>query len=120
ERHELAAEPHAVGRVAGLQLELAGCAGDLLQDELRVEPHVVVVDLLAGRPEQVERARRQELDPDLADDAPPPAVEDGHRVRGQDLVARHPVDEHPDLLLTSWLHRSYAEFMEHWFHNMEL
>ena len=52
------------------------------------------VDLLARLREHLDRLRQHELHADLRDDPPPAAVERGDRVLGEDLVPRHPVDEH--------------------------
>ena len=59
-----------------------------------IELHDLALDLLAGRAERVDRVVVQELDPELGDDPPPGRVQRGHVLRGQDLVARHPVYEH--------------------------
>ena len=67
----------------------------LLEHELRVEEDRVVLDPLAGLAEQLERRSAVELDADLGDQPAPAGVEHGHRVLGEDLVARHRVAEHP-------------------------
>ena len=65
-----------VGGVAGLQLELAGRLGDLLEDEVGVEADaVLVLDGLAGGAEQLDGLGQQELDSDLGDDPAPAAIE---------------------------------------------
>ena len=76
EGHRVAADVHGVGRVAGLDVELARRLGDLLEQEVGVEEDVVVLDPLAGRAEQVERPVGQELDADLGDQPPPALVQD--------------------------------------------
>ena len=99
EHHVVAADVRAVGRVAGLELELARGLGDLLEDELGVEPDpVLILDDLAGLLQQVHRLGEQELDPDLGYEPPPAAIDHGHRVFAEDLVAGHGVDEQGGLL----------------------
>jgi hypothetical protein len=84
-----------VRRVAGLQVELRRGLGHLLEDPLGVEAHaVLVLDDLAGTAQQLDRLGQEEFDPELGHDPPPAAVERGHRVLGEDLVAGHVVDEH--------------------------
>ena len=85
-------------RVAGLDVELARRLGDLLEHEVGVEEDRVVLDLLPGLAEQVERPLVHELHADLGHQPPPAGVERRHRVLGEDLVARHPVAEHRVLL----------------------
>ena len=98
EDHVVAADVGRVGGVARLQLELPRRLGDLLEDELRVEPDtVLVLDDLPGVAQQLDRLREQELDPELGDDPPPAAVERLDRVLAEDLVARHLVVEHGGL-----------------------
>ena len=80
--------------VAGLDVELARRLGHLLEHEVGVEEDGVVLDPLAGRAEQVERAVVHELDADLGHQPAPALVERGHRVLGEHLVARHAVAEH--------------------------
>ena len=58
-----------------------------------------VLDLLARRAEVLDRLGEHELDAQLGDDPPPAAVEDGHRLLAQDLVAGHLVDVHAAPLL---------------------
>ena len=94
EHHVVAADVHVVGVVARLDVELPWRLGDLLQDEVGVEEDLLALDLLAGGTEQLDSLGLHELDAELADDAPPALVERGHRVRGEDLVAGHGVDEH--------------------------
>ena len=56
---------------------------------------VVALDLLAGLREHVDAPpAAMNSTPSSRDDPPPAAVERRDRVLGQDLVARHPVDEH--------------------------
>ena len=99
ERHVVAADVQVVGRVAGLQLELPGRLGHLLEDELGVEADpVLLLDDLARVTEQLDRLGQQELDAQLGDDPPPAPVQDGHRLLAEDLVAGHGVDEHAGLL----------------------
>jgi len=99
EHHVVAADVHAVGRVARLHVELARGLGGLFQHELRVELDHVAVHLLAGLAEQFDRLRFGELHSDLAHDAAPAAVEHRDRVGGEDLVSRHRVAEHRHLPL---------------------
>ena len=94
EDHVVAADVHGALRVARLQVELARRLRDLLEDEVRVELDDRVLDLLAGLAEVLDRLREDELDPELADDPAPAAVERRHRVLREDLVARHRVDDH--------------------------
>ena len=98
----VAADVHAVRRVARLHVELARRLGDLLEHEVGVELDVLALDGLPVLAEDLERAIVVELHAELADDAAPAAVECRHRVLGEDLVARHPVDEHACSLLGSW------------------
>ena len=85
--------------VARLQLELARGLGHLLEDELGVEADaVLVLDDLTGASQQVDRLGEEELDPDLGDEPPPAAIDHGHRVFAEDLVAGHRVDEQGWLL----------------------
>ena len=94
EHHVVAADVRVVGRVAGLQLELAGRLGHLLEDELGVEADaVLVLHDLAGAAQELDRLGQQELDPELGHDPPPAPVEHCHRVLAEDLVAGHVVDE---------------------------
>src|SRR6266700_3005976 len=93
----VAADVHAVGRVAGLHVEFARGLGDLLEHEVRVELDHVAVHLLAGPAEQLDRLRLGELDADLADDAAPAAFQYPDRVGGEDLVPGHRVAEHRHL-----------------------
>ena len=76
------------------EVELARRLGDLLEDELGVEEHLVAVDLLTRRAEVLDGLGQHELDAELGDDPAPAAVEDRHRVLAQDLVAGHLVDVH--------------------------
>src|SRR6185436_15269181 len=94
ERHRVATDVDGVLGVAGLYVELAGRLGDLFEDPLGIEEHRLVLDLLARLTEQRERPVAVELDPDLGDQATPAGVQLGHRVLGEDLVARHGVAEH--------------------------
>ena len=94
EGHRVAADVHGVGGVAGLEVELPRRLGHLLEHEVGVEEDRVVLDPLAGLAEQVERPVVHELDADLGHQPAPALVERGHRVLGEDLVARHAVDEH--------------------------
>src|SRR5262249_47795465 len=94
EGHVVATDVDGVDRVARLDVELAGRLGHLFEDEVRIELHHVLLDALPGRTEQVTRALRHEFHTDLADQPPPAPVQHGHRVRGEDVVARHLIDEH--------------------------
>jgi hypothetical protein len=85
---------HAVGGVAGLQVELAGRLRHLLEHEVGVEEYGLVLDLLPRLAEQVEGALVHELDADLARQPPPALVKGRHRVLREDLVSGHAVDEH--------------------------
>ena len=73
ERHGVVADVHAVRGVAGLHVERPGRLGDLLEHEVGVEPDdaLVVLDLLPGLAEQLQRPRVAELDPDLRDQPAP-------------------------------------------------
>ena len=99
EDHVIAADVHAVRRVARLHVELPRRLRDLLEHEVRVELDVLALDGLPVRAEDLERAIVVELHAELADDAPPAPIEGGHGVLGEDLVARHLVDEHAFSLL---------------------
>jgi hypothetical protein len=94
EGHVLATDVDRALAVARLQVELARRLGDLIEHELGIEDHLLAVDLLARGAELLDRLVEQELDPDLGDDPPPAAIEDGHGLLAEDLVARHRVDEH--------------------------
>ena len=94
ENHVVPAEVDAPLRVPGLELELGRRFRDLLEDPVRIEPDELALDLLAFAAEVVERLFAQELDPELADDAAPAAVELGQRRLVEDLVPRHRVDQH--------------------------
>ena len=86
-------------RVPRLQVELARRLRDLLEDPVGVELHELALDLLARRRGSASSASSvEELDPELADDAPPAALELLHRRLVEDLVARHLVDQHASLL----------------------
>ena len=94
EHHVVPADVRGVGGIAGLELELARRLGDLLEDELGVEADaVLVLDDLARFLQQVHCLGEQELDPDLGYEPPPAAIDHGHRVFAEDLVAGHGVDE---------------------------
>ena len=75
-------------------VELARRLRDLLEDPVRVELDELALDLLARRLEVRERLVVEELDPELADDPPPAALELLHGRLVEDLVARHLVDQH--------------------------
>ena len=60
---------HVVLGVARVHSELRRRLGDVLEHELRVEPHEVALDLLSGLAEELERARLVELHADLGDEA---------------------------------------------------
>ena len=77
----------------------------LLEHEVGIEEDRVLLDPLAGRPEEVERAVAHELHADLRDQPPPPPVELGKGVLAEHVVAGHLVLEHGDFLLrlTRWL-----------------
>jgi hypothetical protein len=99
ERHVVAADVRGSLGVPRLELELGRGLRNLLEDELGVEPHpVLVLDGLPGAAEHLDRLRKQELDPDLRHEPPPAFVEDGHRVLAEDLVAGHGVEEQAGLL----------------------
>jgi len=74
--------------VARLQLELARRLRNLLEDPVGVELHELALDLLAGRFEDRERLRVEELDSELADDPPPAALQLLDRGLVEDLVPR--------------------------------
>jgi len=95
----VAADVHAIRRVARLHVELVRRLRDLLEHEVGIELDVLALDRLTVRAEDVERAIVVELDAELADDAAPAAIERCHGVLGEDLVARHLVDEHAFSLL---------------------
>src|SRR5690348_1586318 len=94
EDHVLAADLHAPLRVARLQLELRRRLRHLLEDPVRVELDELALDVLARGLEDVERLLVQELDPELAHDAAPAALELLHGEVVEDLVPRHLVDQH--------------------------
>src|SRR5689334_7415978 len=95
EDHVVAADVGCVLGVARLPLELARRLRHLLEHELGIEEHAVAVDhLLTGLAELLDGLVEQELDADLRDDPAPAAVQHGHGVLAEDLVARHGVDEH--------------------------
>ena len=71
-----------------------GALATCFEHEVRVEEDGVLLDLLPGLAEQVQRPVGHELHADLADQPPPAPVQGGHRVLGEDLVARHRVAEH--------------------------
>ena len=98
EDHVVGADPDAVLRIPGLELELARRLGDLLEDELGVELDHLPVDLLSRPAELLDRLLHRELDAELGDDAPPTPVERFHRVTREDLVARQGVLDHRSLL----------------------
>ena len=75
-------------------VELARGLRHLLEDPVGVELHELALDLLARLLEVLERLLVQELDPELADDPPPAALELLHRGLVEDLVARQLVDQH--------------------------
>jgi hypothetical protein len=92
EDHVVAADVHAVRRVAGLHVELARGLGHLLEHELRVELDDLAVGLLPGLAEQLDRLGLGELDADLGHDAPPAPVQDADGIFREDLVPGHAVD----------------------------
>src|SRR4051812_24622089 len=94
EDHVVATDVNRPLGVPRLEVELGRGLRQLLHHELRVEPYELAVHTLACRAEEVERLLAVELDPDLGDETPPAAIEDRHRLLGEDLVAGHPVDEH--------------------------
>ena len=70
ERQMVAADREMVGRVGGVQRELAGCGGDDRGDHLGIEAHhLVVVQRGAGAGEQRSRLGVEDLHPDLAQDS---------------------------------------------------
>src|SRR5205085_4302616 len=66
-------------------------------DPVGVEADELAVHILAGFAQVLERIGVQELDPELADDAPPAALELGQGGLVEDLVARQVVDQHSSL-----------------------
>src|SRR5205814_2908980 len=80
--------------VARLQRELGRRLRDLLDDPVGVELHELALDLLAGLFEVLERLRVEELDPELADDAAPAALQLRQRELVEDLVPRQLVLQH--------------------------
>jgi hypothetical protein len=99
----VAADVHRPLGVARQELELARRLRHLLEDEVGIELDPdVVLDRLAGLPEQLDRLGEHELDAQLADDPPPAAIEHLHRVLAEDLVARHCVDEHGSVTYLAW------------------
>ena len=95
EDHRVAAHLEAALGVAGVQRECRRRLGDLLEHEVGVEPHDVVLDGLAGLAEETQRLGMVKGDPDLLEQTPPAALDRGHGVLAQHLVARHAVAEHP-------------------------
>jgi len=85
---------NVVRRVPCLHAELARRERDLRHHEIGVQVHDLAVDPLPRFREQLDGLRLGELDADLGDDPPPATVEYRYRVRRQDLVPRHLVDEH--------------------------
>ncbi len=102
EGHVVAADVDRVRGVARLKVELARRFRHLLEDPVRVELDELTLDLLPCGLEQGDafrmRLRGSEVDPELADDPPPAALELLHRRLVEDLVARHLVYEHSGLL----------------------
>src|SRR5205823_11151083 len=94
EDHVVPADVDAPLRVAGLEVELGWRLRDLLEDPVRIEPDELPFDLLAFATKVVQRLLAEELDPEVADDSPPAAVELGQRRLVKDLVPRHRVDQH--------------------------
>ena len=94
EDHVLPADVNRPLRVPRLNVELGRRLRDLLDHEVGIEFHELTVHVLARRSERLDRVVVEELDPELAHDPPPAAVEGRHRVLGEDLVARHAVYEH--------------------------
>ncbi|MGD0714687.1 MAG: hypothetical protein ABSB24_10950 [Gaiellaceae bacterium] len=94
EDHVLAADVDAPLGVARLQVELGRRLRHLLEDPVGVEPDDVAVDRLARLREVVDRLGMEEVDPELADDPPPAAVQLLQRRLVEDLVPRHLVDQH--------------------------
>ena len=99
EGHRVAADVDVVLGVAGLDVELARRLGDLLEDELGVEEDRSA-PRPSGRPRGTASSARS-----LSNSTPisvtsrrQPGVQLGHRVLGEDLVPRHLVAEHSDLL----------------------
>src|SRR2546421_537234 len=77
-----------------LQVEFRRRLRNLFEDPVRVEPHDLPVDLLSRAGERGERLVVQEVDPELAHDATPAALELLHRCLVEDLVTRQLVDQH--------------------------
>src|SRR5581483_12372400 len=77
-----------------LQVELGGRLRHLLEDPVGVELHELALDVLSGGAKGLERLLVQELDPEVAHDAAPAALELLHRELVEDLVPRHLVDQH--------------------------
>ncbi len=73
--------------VARLEVELGRRLRHLLEDPVGVEADQLAVHLLAGALEDLDRLGVQELDPELADDAPPAAFELGDGGLVEDFVA---------------------------------
>ena len=94
EDHVVAADVHAPLRVARLEVELPWRLRDLLEQEVGVELDALLRDVLPRQSEELERLVAQELDTELGDDSPPAPVERGDGLLGEDLVPRHPVDQH--------------------------
>ena len=103
EDHVLAADVDASLGIARLEVELGRSLGDLLEDPVGVEADELALDLLSGAREELQRLGVQELDPELADDAPPAAFELGQGGLVEDLVAGQVVDQHSSLLQSSSL-----------------
>ena len=84
-------------RIPGLEVELAWRLRYLLEDPVRVEADELALDLLPGVLEDLEGVRVEKLDSELADDAPPAALELAEGSLVEDLVAGHVVDQHSSL-----------------------
>jgi hypothetical protein len=89
ECHPVATDGQMMGRVPGVQRELARGGGDQLGDHLRIEAHALIVRrrLGAGRLERIARIDVEEVHADLSQDAQRGGV-DGFEFVGRDDVGR--------------------------------
>ena len=94
EDHRVAAHLEASLGVASVQRERRRRSRDLLEHEVGVEAHDVVLDDLPGLAEEAQCLGMVECDPDLLKQAPPAALDRGHGILAQHLVVRHAVAEH--------------------------
>ena len=84
----VAADVYGALGVARLEVELGRRLRDLLEDPVGVEADELAFHILPGFAQVLERIGVQELDSELADDAPPAALELGEGGLVEDLVAR--------------------------------